>query len=167
MIAPGINEVADEAEKIRHALESCDKGKNPLITEDFPVMNCKLSSLIFTYHILRKWPAITIYGVSGVATDLHGNDTISHYWLELQEMAIDITADQYNIIEDKNLNTRITSSRPFKPVSMGRIGSLPNYSLFEIVSRDTYVSGLPGLAEDFLEKLHDTYQLLIDRPLFT
>jgi hypothetical protein len=159
---PDVNDIVAEAEKIRRALELCDKETTPLVTKDFPAMNCKLSSLILTYHVLKKWPTMTVYGVSGVATDHYGNDTISHYWLELQETSIDITADQYNIIEDKNLNTRIISSRPFNPVSTGRIGSLPNYSLFKIINRDIYISGLPELAEDFLEKLHDTYEILSD-----
>ncbi|WP_207283585.1 hypothetical protein [Pseudomonas sp. FW300-N2F2] len=159
---PDINDIVAEAEKIRRALELCDKETTPLITKDFPAMNCKLSSLILTYHILKKWPTITVYGVSGVATDHYGNDTISHYWLEHQATAIDITADQYNIIEDKDLNTRIISNRPFNPVSSGRIGSLPNYSLFKITNRDIYISGLPELAEDFLEKLHNTYEILTD-----
>ncbi|MEB0223069.1 hypothetical protein QN414_02005 [Pseudomonas sp. 5S1] len=159
---PDVNYIVAEAEKIRRALELCDKETTPLVTKDFPAMNCKLSSLILTFHFLKKWPTIAVYGVLGVATDHYGNDTISHYWLELQETAIDITADQYNIIEDKNLNTRIISSRPFNPVSTGRIGSLPNYSLFKIISRDIYISGLPELAEDFLEKLHDAYEILSD-----
>ncbi|UQS91900.1 hypothetical protein M5C90_11965 [Pseudomonas chlororaphis subsp. piscium] len=164
---PELNEIVAEAEKIRLALELCDKEKTPLVTADFPIMNCKLSSLIFTYHILKKWPTITVYGVYGVTTDHYGNDTISHYWLELQEIAIDITADQYNIIEDKNLNTEIINSRPFNAVSTGRIGSLPNYSLFKIINRDTYISGLPELAEDFLENLHDSYEILASISLCT
>ncbi|NWB73579.1 hypothetical protein HX805_14065 [Pseudomonas sp. G5001] len=82
MIEPDINEVVAEAEQFRLKLELAKKENNLLVTEDFPVMNCKLSSLLFAYHALQKWPSIVIYGVSGRAANYVGDDTISHYWLE-------------------------------------------------------------------------------------
>ncbi|ELQ3328576.1 TPA: hypothetical protein ACU6GO_002024 [Pseudomonas aeruginosa] len=160
MAEPDISEVVTEAKKFRLKLECSKKANIRLITEDFPVMNCKLSSLLFTYHALQKWPSIVIYGVSGRAINHGGDDAISHYWLEYKKTAIDLTADQYNFIEEKCLNNNIIRSRPFKPVSTGRIGSMKNYKLFNIVSRDTYIYGLPGLAEDFLHDLHASYEAL-------
>ncbi|MCU1716436.1 hypothetical protein [Pseudomonas sp. 5P_3.1_Bac2] len=108
----------------------------------------------------EKWPQIVIYGVSGSALNHNGDETISHYWLEYQKTAIDLTADQYNIIEDKYLNEKIISCRPFKSVSTGRIGSMKNYKIFKISGRDTYISGLPELAEDFMHELHASYETL-------
>ena len=159
---PDANEVIAEAEKFRLKLELAKKEKILLVTEDFPVMNCKLSSLLFVYHALQKWPSIVIYGVSGRAANHDGDDTISHYWLEYQETAIDLTADQYNLIEEKQLNRQILISRPFKPVSTGRIDSMQNYKLFKISYRDTYILGLPELAEDFIRDLHASYEALSD-----
>lgn len=159
---PDINEVVAEAENFRLKLELAKKEKILLITEEFPVMNCKLSSLLFVYHALQKWPSIVIYGVSGRAENHNGDDTISHYWLEYQETAIDLTADQYNLIEEKQLNRQILTSRPFKPVSTGRIDSMQNYKLFNISYRDTYIFGLPELAEDFIRDLHASYEALSD-----
>ena len=160
MNEPDINEVVVEAEKFRLKLELAKQANIPLITENFPVMNCKLSSLLFAYHVLKKWPSMVIYGVSGRAENHEGDDAISHYWLEYQETAIDLTADQYNIIEEKQLNREILRGRPFKPVSTGRIDSMQNYKLFKISYRDTYILGLPELAEDFLNDLHASYEAL-------
>lgn len=162
MTKPDINEVIAEAEQFRLKLELAKKANIPLVTENFPVMNCKLSSLLFAYHALQKWPSIVIYGVSGRAANHDGDDAISHYWLEYQEVAIDLTADQYNIIEEKQLNREILRSRPFKPVSTGRIESMKNYKLFNISCRDTYILGLPELAEDFIYDLNANYEALVD-----
>lgn len=160
MTEPDTGEVVTEAIRFRLALELCKKESIPLVTEDFPVMNCKLSSLLFTYHALKKWPSIVIHGVGGAAADHNGNGTISHYWLEYRETAIDLTADQYNIIEDKYLNAEIINCRPFEPVSTGHIGSMLNYKIFKLSYRDTYVYGLPELAEDFLQNLQASYETL-------
>lgn len=162
MNEPDINELVVEAEIFRLKLELAKRANIPLVTEDFPILNCKLSSLLFVYHALQKWPSIVIYGVSGRAANLSGDDAISHYWLEYQETAIDLTADQYNIIEEKQLNREILRGRPFKPVSTGCIDSMQNYKLFNISHRDKYILGLPELAEDFLHDLHASYEALGD-----
>ncbi|WP_075801564.1 hypothetical protein [Pseudomonas putida] len=157
---PEANEIIAEAEKFRLKLELAKTTKNLLVTDDFPVMNCKLSSLLFVYHALQKWPSIVIYGVSGIAANHDGDYTISHYWLEYLETAIDLTADQYNIIEESQLNRQILTNRPFKPISTGHIGSMQNYKIFKISYRDTYILGLPELAEDFIRDLHASYEAL-------
>lgn len=167
MNTPKFDEIASEARKIRRALDLCDKKSTPLITIDFPIMNCKLSSLIFAYHALKKWPSITVHGVYGVASDNHGNNTISHYWIEIHGVSVDITADQYNSIEDKELNSEIINKRPFTPVSVGLIGNPPNYNMFKICDRDTYIYGFPELGENFLEELHDCYEILGGTSLYT
>lgn len=157
-----ICELIREAEKIRQILEHCKENKISLIRNHFPIAHCKSASLLLTYHALKKWPFITIYGVGGTALDHKGNETISHYWLECQHTAIDLTADQYNILDEESLNKEIIASKPFKPISIGRIGSMPNYKLFKIAYRDTYVSGLPELAEDYLYDLQNSYEALKD-----
>ncbi|MCF3193422.1 hypothetical protein [Pseudomonas bubulae] len=160
MFEPDTNELIAEAEHFRLRLELAKKANVLLVTEDFPIMNCKLSSLLFAYHALQKWPSIVIHGVSGRAINHDGDNTISHYWLEYKEVAIDLTADQYNLIEEKQLNREILINRPFKPVSTGRIDNMQNYKLFNISCRDTYTFGLPELAEDFIHDLHASYEAL-------
>lgn len=54
MTVPNKNKVIAEAKKLRFKLELYKNSNIGLITEDFPVMNCKLSSLLFTYHALKN-----------------------------------------------------------------------------------------------------------------
>lgn len=157
---PHVDLIVAEAGKFRLALEAGKERSVLFVSEDFPVMSCKLASILFAYHIIKKWPGIVVHGVSGSALNHDGDDTISHYWLECQGVAIDLTADQYNILEDNQLNSEIIKSRPFSPVSIGGIGRMRNYKLFRVFGRDTYVSGLADLAEDFLRDLHDSYDAL-------
>lgn len=167
MNVPRIDEIVSEAKKIRRALELCDRETTPLINIDFPMMSCKLASLVFSYHALKKWPSITVHGVYGVASDHCGNDTISHYWIEIQGVSVDITADQYNFIDENELNPEIIFCRPFSSVSIGCVGGLSNYNIFKICGRDTYVDGFPELGEDFLEQLHYCYEALGGAALYT
>lgn len=160
MIEPHVDVIVVEAKKFRLMLESCRKESILFVPPDFPLMSCKLASLMFVYHIMKKWPSVVMYGVSGSARNHDGIDTVSHYWLEYKDTAIDLTADQYNVIENKQLNRQIIESRPFKSVSTGRIGSMQNYKLFGVFSRDAYTFGLPELAEDFLENLQAGYESL-------
>lgn len=162
VLLPNISEVTAEAEKFRVLLEFGKKADILLVTEDFPVMNCKLSSLLFAYHVLQKWPSLVIHGVSGRAKNHDGDDAISHYWLEFREIAIDLTADQYNIIEDSQLNNEILKHRPFKPVITGNIKGMQNYDLFSVADRDTYVIGMPSVGDDFFYDLQASYEALID-----
>jgi len=39
---------------------------------------------------------------------------------------------------------------------------MQNYKLFNISYRDTYIFGLPELAEDFIRDLHASYEALSD-----
>lgn len=160
MSTPRAEEIITEAKVFRLKLDLHKRSRIQLITEDFPINNCKLASLLFTYHALQKWPSLVISGVGGIATNHNGENLVSHYWLEYQDMAIDITADQYNIIEDRLLNSKIIHARPFQPVSTGKIGAMQNYNIFEISYRDTYTYGLPELAEDFLNDLQDSHASL-------
>ena len=159
------NEVNVEVLKFRKLLESCDKESTELVTEDFPIMNCKLSSLLLAYHLFEIWPELVIYGICGFTNDRAGNETISHYWLEVEGLAIDITGDQYNLIDDVELNSDIVDCRPFKPVCVAKIGKDVQYRLFDIVDRDRYVSGFPMVGEDFIELMKIGYSQLIGQEL--
>jgi hypothetical protein len=158
---PSTTEVVAEAMNFRLILEAAKSESIRLVTEDFPVSNCMLASLLFTYHALQKWPSITIAGISGMAENLEGKSVISHYWLEYLDTAIDLTADQYNIIKREELNLEIVRSRPFEPVCTGLAGRMQNYRLFKITQRDTYISGLPELGEDFLYDLECSYEDIV------
>ncbi|MEB7884355.1 hypothetical protein [Serratia fonticola] len=153
-----------EAQKFRGLLELKKYDDIPHVTEDFPVMNCKLASLLFAYHILNKWHDEIIYGVSGSAKNNNGDDTISHYWLEIGEIAVDITADQYNEISNSLLNKSIIKTRPFQKVYVDKAGRIPTYSIFDIKKKDRLLYNFPDFHDDFIEDLitsHDALMRLI------
>lgn len=156
-----------EAKRFRELLEISKSEDIPLVLEEFPVMACKLSSILFAYHLINIFPWAGIYGVSGFAKDRHGCEVISHYWLEIENIAIDITFDQYNVIDVSELNSSIVKNRPFQPVYVDMVGEIPAYKLFSIKNRDKYVQGFPELTEDFLENLHLSYERVINAKVCT
>lgn len=96
-----IAEIKDEASEFRKLIEFCDRNNTSLVIDCFPVMSCKLSKMLLSYHFLKLWTELSIKGVSA-ATGRNGQ--ITHYWLEIDNIVIDITGDQYNIIADKEFN---------------------------------------------------------------
>lgn len=90
---PTIDELKEEACKFREFIESCDKENTKLVIDCFPIMSCKLSSMLLSYHFLELWRDLEIKGISA-STGKNGQ--ITHYWLEINDVVIDITGDQYN-----------------------------------------------------------------------
>lgn len=137
-----------EAVWVRNSLEQSDKRNIPLITEDFPIMNCKLSSMLVAYHLILKYPNLTIHGVSGRAKNWKGVDEITHYWLEVGKILIDITSDQYNKIDIDELNGQFASYIPFKSVHVGPKNRQPQYYLFKEIERDVFIDGFSDICEN-------------------
>ncbi|EKL1869235.1 hypothetical protein PQY08_004740, partial [Salmonella enterica] len=133
-----ITEIQDEAVKFRKLIEICDKSNTSLVMDCFPVMSCKLSSMLLSYHFLKLWPDLSIKGISA-ATGKNGQ--ITHYWLEINDIAIDITGDQYNLIGDNELNKKIIQRRPFPAVHVSHKEDSYLYKLFKIKDEDLFVHG--------------------------
>lgn len=49
-----INELRKEALKFRELLNNCDKPNTELVIDCFPIMNCKLSSMLVAYHFKKN-----------------------------------------------------------------------------------------------------------------
>lgn len=158
---PTLLQLKSEAFLIRRLIENCDRKKTRLVTSSFPIMNCKLSSMLLSYHFLKKWPKIKIFGVSGIAKDRSRQETISHYWLEINGVAIDITGDQYNILEPHELNSAIVKKRPFHPVHVERTEKSTLYKLFRVAYRDTFIKGFPETSEEFIYDMKIGYNQLL------
>lgn len=125
----------------------------------FPVMSCKLSSMLLSYHFLKLWPDLSIKGISA-ATGKNGK--ITHYWLEINDIAIDITGDQYNLIGDNELNKKIIQRRPFPAVHVSHKEDSYLYKLFKIKDEDLFVHGFPSIGEDYIEEMKLSYKLLLN-----
>lgn len=153
-----ITEIQDEATKFRKLIEICDKENTSLVIDCFPIMSCRLSSMLLSYHFLKLWPDLLIKGVSAATGK---NDQITHYWLEIDEIVIDITGDQYNIISDKELNENIINNRPFPAIHVSHKKESYLYKTFKIKEEEYLVSGFPTIGEDFIEDMTLGYQKLI------
>ncbi|WP_321147990.1 hypothetical protein [Serratia marcescens] len=153
-----ITEIQDEATKFRKLIEICDKKNTSLVIDCFPIMSCRLSSMLLSYHFLKLLPDLLIKGVSAATGK---NDRITHYWLEIDEIVIDITGDQYNLIPDKQLNENIINSRPFPAIHVSHKKESYLYKIFKIKEEEHLVSGFPTIGEDFIEDMTLGYQKLI------
>ncbi len=154
-----ITEIKDEATMFRKLIENCDKKNTSLVIDCFPVMSCKLSSMLLSYHFLMLWPELEIKGVSA-ATGKH--DRITHYWLEINDIVVDITGDQYNIINDRELNTEIINSRPFPPIHVLHKDESYLNKIFKTKEIHTFVHGFPDIADDFIDEMICGYSQLLN-----
>lgn len=134
-----ITEIQDEAVKFRKLIETCDKEKTSLVISDFPVMSCKLTSMLLSFHFLQLCPELVI------------NDIV-----------IDITGDQYNIIDDKELNNNIINSRPFPAVHVAHKEDSYLHKIFKNREEEYLISGSPTIKESFIEKMKSGYSQLLN-----
>ncbi|EOI6865105.1 hypothetical protein ACROU7_001247 [Yersinia enterocolitica] len=155
-----INEIKEEARKFRALLDNCDKANTNLVIDDFPVMSCKLSSMLLAYHFLTLWPELELKGITAATGR---NNQITHYWLEIGEFVIDITGDQYNIIDAKKLNKAIVRTRPFSSVHVSNKKESHLYKLFKIQEKEPLTYGFPTIGKDFIEEMELAYHQLLSQ----
>ncbi|ELW7658637.1 hypothetical protein QLH81_002452 [Salmonella enterica] len=154
-----ITEIQDEAVKFRKLIETCDKEKTSLVISDFSVMSCKLTSMLLSFHFLQLCPELVIKGISA---ETGKDDHITHYWLEINDIVIDITGDQYNIIDDKELNNKIINSRPFPEVHVAHKKDSYLHKIFKNREEEYLISGFPTIKESFIEKMKRGYSQLLN-----
>ncbi|HAU8295495.1 TPA: hypothetical protein I7152_21725 [Vibrio vulnificus] len=151
------HKILREAIRFRQLIQSCAPEKTALVTDAFPVMNCKLTSMILVYHFLKLYPNLEIRGIGGVRPE---NGLITHYWLEIDGIVVDITGDQYNLIDDNQLDDFLIALRPYSPIHVAKIEDSFLYDVFEISFVDCFTCGLPGIKESFVESLELSYSQL-------
>jgi hypothetical protein len=161
---PTINEIKEEAFKFRGLLEKCDKSNTKLVIDCFPIMSCKLSSMLLSCHFLELWPELEIKGVRAATGE---NDQITHYWLEIDEVVIDITGDQYNLIKDSELNKAIVKNRPFEAVHVSNKNDSHLYNLFKVRESESLKYGFPTMGEEFIEDMELDYKQLLNQAACT
>lgn len=152
-----IDEIKEEAFKFRALLENCDKSNTRLVIDNFPVMSCKLSSMLLSYHFLKLWPELELKGVTAATGK---NNQITHYWLEIGEVVIDITGDQYNIIEARKLTKEIVQGRPFASVHVSYQTESYLYNLFKVQEKENLAYDFPTIRRDFIEEMELGYNQL-------
>lgn len=152
-----VDELKKKSFEFRKSIENCDINKTQLLRNDFPIMCCKTSSLLLSYHLLNLWPDLNIVGIGGCTGK---EQEITHYWLEVNDIVIDITGDQYNILEEFELNENIINHRPFIGVNIEKKKDSNLYQLFDISYQDLLENGFPTFAEDFIESIEYDYSLI-------
>lgn len=150
-----------EATCLRCAMEICSKGKSPLPTSDFPVMNCKFASLLLAYHIFHISKDVEIVYVAGF-----GKNLVSHVWLEIEDHVFDITGDQFNMIEDEQLYEEILASRPYPKVHIEKCSKTYLYKLFERTERMPLERQFPAFKNSFIRKMEQSYDFLKQSMLY-
>lgn len=153
-----IQVIRQEAIRFRELLEKCDPSKAYLVPYSFPVESCKLASMLLSFHFLQLWPELELKGVSGVTGK---NDAITHYWLEVGDIVVDITGDQYNVIRTSKLNEAIVKNRPFAPVHVDHQRNSYLYNLFRIKVKERLTFGFPTIGDDFIDEMECDYRQLV------
>lgn len=153
-----IQVIRQEAIRFRELLEKCDPLQTYLVPDSFPVESCKLASMLLSFHFLQLWPELELKGVSGVTGK---NDAITHYWLEMGDIVVDITGDQYNVISTSKLNEAIVKNRPFVPVHVDHQKNSYLYNLFRIKGKERLTSGFPTIGDDFIDEMECDYRQLV------
>ncbi|EOV9069325.1 hypothetical protein [Morganella morganii] len=153
-----LNKIKNEATMFRERIEKCDKNQTPLVIDCFPIMSCKLSSMLLAYHFLTLWPESEITGISAATGR---RQQITHYWLEINNIVIDITGDQYNLIPDNELNKKIIAYRPFPAVHVISSKKSYLYTLFKVKETEKFTASFPTIGEDFIEEMKFSYNKLM------
>jgi len=151
--------VATESEKIRELLESNNLTNLPIISAEFPRNTCKMVSILFCYHLYKIGYKNSLKCVFGRSKKRIGE--VGHWWVELPDFLVDLTADQFNEINDSELSYKIKCHRPYDSVYCCVKDEAPHYKVFQIIKNEAFEFNIYELGEDYLEELEDTYNVLL------
>jgi len=93
-----LNGLRDVCTKFRAAIERCDRALFPVEFQQFPVGACGDAALILGHHLGRLDYRDLDYVQGWRRRD---DDRASHAWLQMGDVSIDITADQFPEIDRK------------------------------------------------------------------
>lgn len=147
-----------ESSLIRTVIDELKSFDLPFISESFPVGSCKLASFLLAYHFNLTFKEFMVRGVSG---RLKVDNIVSHFWLEIDEFIIDITADQFN--DSFGQKSLINKSSEFPKVIVEKRSSSDFYQLFTVVDREVINFNSDEYAEDFMADMHYTYNYLLQK----
>lgn len=100
-----MREIEQQAKLFRVAIESCEPNHLPVTLQDFPRGSCGDASLLLAKHLQNQgiWPLTYVCGEMTI--DEKGKFH-SHAWLEIEDIIIDITADQFEGVTQQVIVTR-------------------------------------------------------------
>ncbi|MBU2910048.1 hypothetical protein [Vibrio splendidus] len=145
-----------EALSLRYAMEASNKDSLSILSDRFPIMNCRVASMLLAFHYFQTFCDIEITCVSG-----YGENLVTHVWLEVNDLVVDITGDQYNTINDIELNDGVIRRRPYPKVHVERTDQSYLPHLFKRTERLSLDRGFSGFKAHFVGQMKSTYSLLI------
>ncbi len=147
----------DEAVRLRQQIESIVSDDLPLFTSSFPINACKHASQLFCYHMGLKGYSEPLKVVFGVSNKRRGD--VGHWWVETGGILIDLTADQFNQIDDEELSYKIRVNRKYRAVYCCPVSEAPHYKVFSPIPRQAFIWDLSEISEDYIESLEGFYNL--------
>jgi len=98
--------IRDLAVQFREAIQNCDMTELPLSLAEFPIGSCADASILLGTYFKDNGinGFVLIKGIRG-----EGNSLETHYWLEKGNMIVDITADQFQEINEEIVITESSS----------------------------------------------------------
>ena len=149
-----------ESSKIRRIIDDNVGNDSLLFVDSFPINACKQASLLCCYHLQKLGfdkPLKCIFGISKKRVD-----DVGHWWIETEGKIIDLTADQFNTIDDSELSYKIKVRRPYKPVYCCSISEAPHHKVFQ--EHGEFIYDFDELADEFIDILVRTYEYLLSLP---
>ena len=92
------------AKKFREALEKCDRHLLPIAFEEFPRGSCGDATLLLAKFLEKSGFGMFDYVCGEIP--IEGGGLQSHAWLQRSNLIIDITADQFDEVQETVLVTR-------------------------------------------------------------
>ena len=78
------------AKSVRHVFENNKDTIDLPFLYDFPINSCEAVSTYFAFLVMEEFPQASVKVVHG-----WNNDDEHHYWVEIDGLVYDITADQF------------------------------------------------------------------------
>ena len=126
---PKIDKIQIYACKFRLAIEQCDKKILPVYFRDFPRGSCGDASLLLAKYFKNVGLGDFSY-VVGIYNENHTPYT--HAWLKQRNVIVDITADQFDDIQQKVIVTTNSSWHEKFDIQSESTADLQNYDPFAI-----------------------------------
>jgi len=94
------------ARRFRAAIESCEPKQLPITLRDFPKGSCGDASLLLAEYLKSKGIGPLTYVCGQIVTDHQRGDIQTHAWLEMDDIIIDITPDQFDGVTQQIMVTK-------------------------------------------------------------
>ncbi|MCG9738826.1 hypothetical protein L1D32_11705 [Shewanella insulae] len=147
-----------EALKVRKGIEQIAHDKSHFFSNNFPINACKHASIFLCYHLETCGLDVPIDVVFGVSNKR--DRKVGHWWIEVGGYLIDLTADQFNIIEENELSYKIRAGRSFLPVYCCPITKAPHHRIFSCVDQQSFTWNIDEIDEVYIEFLVLDYERL-------